>query len=198
MDYDAGTNLVPRLADAMPTVSADGKTYTFKIHKDVNFHNARRHRPAPDDRPYVAASINRILNLTLSRTRRRSADGLLQHHRRRGRLAVLADRADRVGRSRSIDPTTIEFDSGQCRCDLPQRARHAVRLGRAQELAGDDADGLLGQSPSGPGRICSRVTPRARAPPSSRTRPTGRPGQPYLDQIDYKTGQDDNAMLLQI
>ena len=32
LDYDEGTNLVPLLADGMPTVSADGKAYTFKIH----------------------------------------------------------------------------------------------------------------------------------------------------------------------
>ena len=30
MGYDSGTKLVPLLADDMPTVSNDGKAYTFK------------------------------------------------------------------------------------------------------------------------------------------------------------------------
>ena len=37
LDYDEGTNLVPLLADGMPTESADGKAYTFKLHTGVNF-----------------------------------------------------------------------------------------------------------------------------------------------------------------
>ena len=32
LGYDEGTKLVPLLADGMPTVSADGKAYTFKLH----------------------------------------------------------------------------------------------------------------------------------------------------------------------
>src|SRR5262245_13753179 len=35
--YDEGTNLVPRLATEMPTISDDGLTYTFKLHPDVPF-----------------------------------------------------------------------------------------------------------------------------------------------------------------
>ena len=41
LDYDAGVNLVPLTAEAMPTLSKDGKTYTFHLRKDVHFSNGR-------------------------------------------------------------------------------------------------------------------------------------------------------------
>jgi oligopeptide transport system substrate-binding protein len=41
LDYDDGVNLVPLTAEALPTLSKDGKTYTFHLRKDVHFSNGR-------------------------------------------------------------------------------------------------------------------------------------------------------------
>jgi ABC-type transport system substrate-binding protein len=41
LDYDDGVNLVPLTAEALPTLSKDGKTYTFHLRKDVKFSNGR-------------------------------------------------------------------------------------------------------------------------------------------------------------
>ena len=59
MDYEAGTyNLEPDLAESF-TISPDGKIYTFKIRKDVKFHNGRK-LTAED----VKYSIERAINPT--------------------------------------------------------------------------------------------------------------------------------------
>ncbi|RWR27923.1 ABC transporter substrate-binding protein [Sinirhodobacter populi] len=50
--------LVPDLAAEMPTVSDDGKTYTFKLRKDVKFSNGKE--LAPED---VVASFQRIFKV---------------------------------------------------------------------------------------------------------------------------------------
>jgi peptide/nickel transport system substrate-binding protein/oligopeptide transport system substrate-binding protein len=57
LDYDSGTTIEPRIAESLPTVSADGLTYTFKIRKGVKFHNGRE--LTADD---VVYTLTRVLN----------------------------------------------------------------------------------------------------------------------------------------
>ena len=67
-----------------------------------------------------------------------------------------------------------------------------------KELAGDDADGLLGQAGRDRAVPVRRATRKGQGATFVKNPAYWQAGQPYLDQIDYKTGQDDNAMLLQI
>ena len=58
LDYKPGTSqLEPRIAAAMPTVSKDGRTFTFKLRSDVRFTNGRQ-LTAKD----VKYSLERVLN----------------------------------------------------------------------------------------------------------------------------------------
>jgi len=41
IDYDTELNLVPRLAEALPEISEDGLSYTFRLRTDVRFSNGR-------------------------------------------------------------------------------------------------------------------------------------------------------------
>jgi peptide/nickel transport system substrate-binding protein/oligopeptide transport system substrate-binding protein len=57
LDYDEGTTIMPRLAESLPSVSADGLTYTFKLRKGVKFTNGREF--VADD---VVYTITRVLD----------------------------------------------------------------------------------------------------------------------------------------
>jgi len=57
LDYDEGTTIMPRLAESLPSVSADGLTYTFKLRQGVKFTNGREF--AADD---VVYTITRVLD----------------------------------------------------------------------------------------------------------------------------------------
>jgi ABC-type transport system substrate-binding protein len=57
LDYDSGTTITPRLAESLPTVSADGTVYTFKLRKGVKFSNGREF--TADD---VVSTITRVLD----------------------------------------------------------------------------------------------------------------------------------------
>jgi ABC-type transport system substrate-binding protein len=57
LDYDDTTNLMPRLAEAMPEVSDDATVYTFKLRQGVKFQNGRE--LVADD---VVYSITRVLD----------------------------------------------------------------------------------------------------------------------------------------
>src|SRR6185436_12199117 len=108
LDYDDGTRLVPLLADGMPTVSADGKAVTVKIHGDVNFVNedgSILRKMTADD---VAYSINRVLNPNLKPNPSPVASGFFGNIV--GADAVLGGTATAASGIKVIDPTTIEFD----------------------------------------------------------------------------------------
>src|SRR5215213_8514757 len=57
LDYDETTNLMPRLAEAMPEVSDDATVYTFKLRQGVKFQNGRE--LTADD---VVYSLTRVLD----------------------------------------------------------------------------------------------------------------------------------------
>lgn len=57
VDYDDGVGLVPCLASEMPSVSADRRTYTFRLKSDVRFSNGRELTAAD-----FVYSLERVLN----------------------------------------------------------------------------------------------------------------------------------------
>ena len=108
LDYDSGTTLVPTLAEAMPTVSADGKSYTFKLRKGVDFVNADgtvlREMTADD----VAYSINRVLDPNLKPNPSPVQGAFFGNIA--GAADVIAGKAPTASGIKVIDPNTIQFD----------------------------------------------------------------------------------------
>ena len=72
----AGSLLEPEIAAAMPTVSADGRTYTFQIRNDYAF-------SPPATGVVTAASMKYTFERTLDPDRELAGAALLPRHRRR-------------------------------------------------------------------------------------------------------------------
>ncbi len=62
--YDQNNKIVPLLAAALPTVSPDGKTYTFELRESVRFHDG-----TPLTAKVVRENVLRILSKTLASPR---------------------------------------------------------------------------------------------------------------------------------
>ncbi|MHB9144802.1 MAG: ABC transporter substrate-binding protein [Symbiobacteriia bacterium] len=102
LDYDATTHLEPRLAVAMPQVSADAKVYTFTLRKGVKFHNGRE--LTADD---VAYSITRVLDPVTKSPGAGFFTGI------DGAQDFIDGKAKTVSGIKVKDPYTIEFTLSQ-------------------------------------------------------------------------------------
>ncbi len=106
--YDESTGLVPGLAESMPTVSADGLTYTFKLRSGVQFYKpdgtVLREMTSAD----VVASLNRLLAPGLKPNP--SPVGAAFFSIIAGAQAVLDGAADAASGIRAVDPLTVEIE----------------------------------------------------------------------------------------
>jgi len=104
--YDGGTTLVPGLATAMPTISADGRTYTFDLRPDVPFvrHGEVLRTVTAAD---VVHSLNRILRPDMLPTP--SPVGGTLFALIEGADAVLDGSAETASGIRAVDEDTVEI-----------------------------------------------------------------------------------------
>jgi ABC-type transport system substrate-binding protein len=195
LDYDQGTNLVPLLADGMPTASADGKSYTFKLHSGVNFVKADgsvlRAMTADD----VAYSIARNLDPSIKPTPSPVGAGFFGNIV--GAADVLAGTAAIPTGIKVIDPATIEFDLEKADPTFLNVLATPFASIVPKELAGKDAT-AFSAAPVGTGQFLFKSYNKGQGASFVRNPAYWQAGLPYLDAIDYRTGQDDNAMLQQI
>ncbi len=98
LDYDYELNLVPSLAAALPDVSADGKTFTFRLRRGVRFHNGRE--LTADD---VRWSLERMLNPATA------SPGVGYFAQLDGAAAYEAGRAPHVSGIVVLDRYTVRF-----------------------------------------------------------------------------------------
>jgi oligopeptide transport system substrate-binding protein len=100
LDYDDGVNLVPLTAEALPTLSKDGKTYTFNLRKDVHFSNGRG--VTADDYLY---SWRRVMN-----PKTKSPWAGFVTDRIAGAKDFADGRAADIEGLRALDPYTLEVE----------------------------------------------------------------------------------------
>ena len=195
MAYDNGTTLVPLLADGMPTVSTDGKAYTFKIHSGVNFVNEDGSVLRPMVAADVAASINRVIDPNLKPNPSPVASGFFGNIV--GAADVLAGKAKTASGIKVIDASTVEFDLVVPDATFLNVMATPFSSIVPTELAGTDAT-VFSAKPVGTGPYLFKSYAKGQGATFVKNPSYWQAGQPYLDTVDYRTGQDDNAMLQQI
>jgi ABC-type transport system substrate-binding protein len=99
LDYADDGTMIPRLATAMPTVTNEGKTFTFTLRRGVRFHNGRE-LVAED----VRFTIERLL------TPSSGSPGYSFYMTIRGAAALREGRAQHAEGIRVLDRYTIAFD----------------------------------------------------------------------------------------
>jgi len=195
LDYDDTVNLVPLLADGMPTASADGKSYTFKLHTGVNFVKADgsvlRAMTADD----VAYSITRNMNPNLKPSPSPVGTGFFGNIV--GAADVLAGTATTATGIKVIDPATIEFDLLKADPTFLNVLATPFASVVPKELAGENST-AFSAAPVGTGQFLFQSYTKGQGAQFVRNPAYWQAGLPHLDAVDYRTGQDDNAMLQQI
>ena len=179
LGYDEGTKLVPLLADGMPTISADGKAYTFKLHDNVNFVNEDGSVLRPMTADDVVYSINRVLNPNLKPNPSPVAAGFFGNIV--GADEVLDGSAETASGIKVIDPTTIEFDL--VNADPTFLNVLATPFGSVvpKELAGDDATAFSAK-PVGTGPYLFKSYTKGQGATFVKNPAYWQAGQPYLDR----------------
>jgi len=193
--YDQGTTLVPLLADGMPTVSADGKTYTFKLHSGVNFVNEDGTVLRPMTADDVAYSINRVLNPKLKPNPSPVASGFFGNIV--GAADVLGGKATTATGIKVVDPTTVEFTLEKADETFLNVMATPFASIVPKEAAGDDATAFSAK-PMGTGPYLFKSYTKGQGATFVKNPSYWQPGLAPLDTIDYRTGQDDIGMLQQI
>lgn len=104
LDYDHESNLVPSLAEGMPTVSEDGRTFRFRLRRGVRFHPMAGH---PEGRELVAEDVRWSMLRLMSQDV--GSPGYPFYASIEGADAYHEGNADDVAGIRVIDRYTIEL-----------------------------------------------------------------------------------------
>jgi peptide/nickel transport system substrate-binding protein len=195
LEYDAGTTLHPGLATDMPTVSADGLTYTFKLRSGVKFVKADGSALRDLNADDVVFSLNRILNPKL--TPHPSPVGGAFFTLIAGGQAVIEGKTKAASGLKALDPLTIEIKLRE-----PNRAFQyilAMSFGSIvpKELAGDDTT-AFSAAPVGTGPFYLASYKKGEIAVFKKNPFYWQPGVPKVDTAEYRLQVDPNTQLQQV
>jgi ABC-type transport system substrate-binding protein len=194
LGYDSGTNLVPLLADGMPTVSADGKAYTIKIHTGVKFvkpdGSVLRDMNADD----VVASFNRVLDPNLKPSASPVSAAFFGNIV--GANDVIGGKAETASGIKKIDDSTVEIDLNGADATFLNILATPFASVVPKDTPHDAAE--VAKAPIGTGPYVLKQYTKGTQATFVANKSYWQPGQPFLDEIDFKVGLDDNAAIQQI
>jgi oligopeptide transport system substrate-binding protein len=186
MDYDSTTNLEPRLAEAMPEVSADGTVYTFKLCQGVKFHNGREF--TADD---VVYTLTRVIDP------KTASPGSGFYLGIKGAQELIDGTATVVEGIKAIDKYTVEFTLTQP--DVTFLNRLALNFAyivpkEEVEKAGEN----FGHAPVGTGPFLFKEWQPGQYLVFERYPDYFYKGLPYLDQVKIEVGVEPDVALLRV
>lgn len=186
LGYDADMNLVPYLAEGMPTVSQDGTVYTFTVKKGVKFHNGRE--LTADD---VAYTITRVID---SETK---SPGQSFYFTIKGAQEFANGEADAVEGIEVVDDYTIRFTLTQPDASfLNVMALNFSFVVPSEEVErwGED----FGHHPVGTGPFAFTEWTPGQQILFQRNEEYFREGIPYLDGVKVQIGVTPDVALLRL
>lgn len=194
LGYDNGTKLVPMLADGMPTVAADGKAYTVKIHTGVKFvkpdGSVLRDMTVDD----VVASFNRVLDPNLKPSASPVSGAFFGNIV--GANDVIAGTATTASGIKKIDDTTVEFDLNVADATFLNILATPFASVVPAETPHDAAE--VAKGPIGTGPYVLKEYTKGTQATFVANKSYWQTGQPFLDEIDFKVGVDDTSAIQQI
>ena len=186
LDYDSGTTIQPRLAEALPQVSADGLTYTFKLRKGVKFQNGRE--LIADD---VVYSITRVLN---PKTASPGAGFFLGI---KGAQDFIDGKTSTVAGIKAVDAYTVEFTlSAPDVTFLNKMAINFAYIVPKEEV--EKAGANFGHAPVGSGPYKLKEWVAGQRLVFERNPEYFFEGRPFIDTITVKVGIEPDVALLQL
>lgn len=193
--YDSGTNLIPGLATEMPTLSADGLTYTFKLRSGVNFvktdGTVLREMNADD----VVHSLNRILDPKLTPTP--SPVGPAFFTLIAGGQDVVDGKATVASGLKAIDPLTVEITLREPNGAFLNVLAMSFGSVLPKELAGQDTDAFAA-SPVGTGPFFLKSYTKGQVAVFQRNEHYWRDGFPKAETVEVRVVVEANTQLQQV
>lgn len=193
--YDSGTTLVPQLATAMPTVSADGTVYTFTLRSGVKFvkpdGSVLREVTAKD----VVASLNRLLDPNLKPTPCPVAGAIYTVIK--GAADVVAGRTTEASGLRAIDDHTVEITLVHASGAFLNVMAMTFASIIPADVAGADTE-AFSKAPVGTGPYLLREVRAGQSYTFVRNPAYWNPGRQHVDTIDYRVNVTANTQLQQV
>ena len=186
MDYAPGTyHLRPDLAKSFK-ISPDGKTYTFKLRKNVKFHNGRN--LVAEDIKY---SIERAVNP------KTESPGQGFFHSIKGYKAMVAGKATTLSGITVVDPYTVKIELSHPDATF----LHVLAINFAFAVPKEEVEKWgqdFGKHPVGTGAFMMKEWKLGQRVVFVRNPNYYRPGVPYLDKIIFEVGQEPTVALLRL
>jgi len=186
LDYDNTTNLEPRLAAAMPEVSADGTVYTFKLRQGVKFTNGRE--LTADD---VVYTMNRVLDP------KTASPGAGFYLGIKGAQEVVDGKATSVEGVVALDKYTVQFTLTKPDVTfLNKLALNFAYVVPKEEV--EKAGANFGHAPVGSGPFTLKEWVPGQYLIFERNPEYFYGGLPYLDQVKIEVGVEPDVALLRL